>query len=167
MRSLLTSPLPAAVLGAVAPQIEAPASAPTWVTTALFGVFVTLWFLAQIGRLPGASEERRSPQSLAMSDRDRSAINRAIKQLDKVHGLVATRSSEDGIERFLAHHQITREAHDVLRSLADNHAILQGLVEDHRTQTRAMLSTLQTIESSLRTVLSNQEAIKGRLDDVG
>lgn len=85
---LLAVPVPALV-AAVVPQVqpELLEGLPGWVATGLLGVWVTLWFLDRVGKLPGRGSGER------FTSRDR-------EKLDRLVHLFLFRGDEDGIERF-------------------------------------------------------------------
>lgn len=91
---LLAMPMPF-LLGAVVPQVDEHLlqGAPGWVATAFLGVWVTLWFLDRVGKLPGRSEGDRRVHAFTTDDRE---------MLRGLHRLFLHRDGEDGIERFPA-----------------------------------------------------------------
>lgn len=84
------------------------AGAPGWVLTALFGVFITLWFLREVGKLPGQGTRATTPEKgFTPLDGER---------LEKLYYLLAQRN-EEGVERFLKLAQEQRAAHQVQRDI--------------------------------------------------
>lgn len=119
MIRFLEIPLPILV-AMIAPQIDKPPSgdslmgAPEWVSVFLAGVFVVLWLLNAIGKLPGAHGERRK---VSFTDEDRATLHEALAKSKKLSELLATRN-DDGMERILVMAQQTRETHDRLADVA-------------------------------------------------
>lgn len=91
----------AAVLSQLGQNV--PPGAPGWVLTALFGAFITLWFLREIGKLPG----QKASNDLSDLDSER---------IEKLYYLLAQRN-DDGIERFLKLAQEQREGRDIQKQI--------------------------------------------------
>ncbi len=116
MMKLFNLPIPV-VVALILPQVsagkvDAPGSipgAPAWASIVIATVFLLLWFLNTIGRLPGTNggTNRRSANFTA-EDR---------LQLKKVADLLATRN-DDGMERILVMGQQTREIHECMSAIA-------------------------------------------------
>lgn len=125
--TLLSLPVP--IFSAVLiPQItpELVDGMPGWVAVLLLGVWVTLWFLDRVGRLPGQPDKKfwEEAESFSKSDRER---------LDKVYTLLAHRDDQDGIERFLKFLQESRISHkamdDLVKLQSDTNIKLERLIQ--------------------------------------
>lgn len=109
---MLTLPIPM-IVAVVMPQIDKPEAGMTPGTAGsliLGTVFLLLWFLNAIGKLPGNGSDRRTH---AYTSADRA-------QMTKLTDLLAERIGEDGLERYLIQAQQTREIHESMVSVAKN-----------------------------------------------
>ncbi len=110
---LLGLPVPI-LLAVVLPQVDKPPvdvpgmSAGTAGSLVLGTVFLLLWFLNAIGKLPGNGANRRTN---AFTNADRA-------QVKKITDLLAERIGEDGLERYLIQAQQTREIHECMTEVA-------------------------------------------------
>lgn len=118
---LFTVPVPvfAAVL---VPQL-APTlleEGPGYIATAILGVWVTLWFLDRVGKLPGRPQGERRSASFVDADR---------KKLEELYHLFLRRGDDDGIERFPKFMQEARGSDmRVVELLTETNAKLERLV---------------------------------------
>jgi len=88
---LLNAPVPV-LMAILAPQIEPPdMSTPAWVAAIIGVAYVLLSYLNWIGRLPGATGERRTR---SFTDADRAMLTETHDQLEAVHEVV-TREDKD------------------------------------------------------------------------
>lgn len=114
MVKLLSLPVPILV-ALILPQFDKPPpdvpgmSSGTAGSLILGTVFLLLWFLNAIGKLPGNGGNRRS-QTFTNADR---------AQVKKVADLLASRN-DDGVERYLVQAQQTREIHECMLKVAKN-----------------------------------------------
>lgn len=107
--------LPIPILVAVIlPQVDKPPtdvpgmSLGTTGSLILGTVFLVLWFLNAIGKLPGNGANRRR-QAFTSEDR---------AQVQKITDLLAERIGDDGLERYLVQAQQTREIHECMLEVA-------------------------------------------------
>ncbi len=111
---LLSLPVPI-IVALILPQVDKPPvdvpgmSSGTTSSLILGTVFLVLWFLNAIGKLPGNGSNRRS-QAFTSADR---------AQVKKVTDLLAWRN-DDGVERYLVQAQQTREIHESMSKIAEN-----------------------------------------------
>jgi hypothetical protein len=110
MKSLFTLPLPIFV-GALAMQGNGPSiEGPGWLMAALTGVFVVLWLLNAVGRLPGGGP-KNGPTTFGTGQRE---------QLAELHWIV-TREDRDkpGWPMVWSSARETREIRELLKGLSE------------------------------------------------
>ena len=143
MLRLLDLPLPvlaAMVVPQVAPdmlQVPDVPEGPSYIATGLLAVWVTLWFLDRIGKLPGRPQGER--RNAAFTPEDRQLLARLVdsnsrlveieeknsERTHRLYELLAFRDG-DGIERFLKYLQEARDAHRVQR---ENNTLLKRVLQ--------------------------------------
>ena len=115
---------------------------PGWLMGALFGVWLVLWLLDRIGKLPG-----RVPNGVhaGYQPPDRERLNR-------VHDLLAWKD-DDGVPRFLRHVMETHQAVERQHIHVENQQKLNGMIDDNNKlvglvtdQLRAMNQRLDALE---------------------
>lgn len=122
MLKSLSIPIPPIAVGAL--QMTTPGlseSGPGWLATLLLGVWVTLWFLREIGKLPGKAEPPAVPFG-GFDDEDR-------KRLEALYHLLAFRDDKEGVERFLKYMQEARASHATMQSIDARLAELARAIE--------------------------------------
>lgn len=148
---MLALPLPiyaAAIIPQVAP--EAVDGGPGWVAVFLLGAYVTIWYLNQIGRLPGGAGVNDRRKS-GFQDDDRESLQKLKREVGEIHAMLGHRG-EDGIERFLT----------FVRKVSDTNNRLARLEEDGQRLTSANIATLQAIQTSLAQIHSKLDKLSDR-----
>jgi len=104
------------LLAVAAPQVSPQdiPGAPVWASIVLGTVFVVLWFLNAIGRLPGQNSERRAA---SFTDKDRECLAVTHAYAKKVAELLGARD-DDGLERYLLHAKMTKDTAETLAQVA-------------------------------------------------
>lgn len=149
---LLQLPIP--VLVAVA-QIDVPpemATGPAWVSVFLAGVFVVLWALNAMGKLPGGGSERRAV-SYTPADRDRDQV--VLARLTEIHEIVTEK--EPGVAGWRlvwAPRREIVETRDSVRALAD---LARVWDEDRKTWAAERANLLERI-TKLEDIVRTQDA---------
>lgn len=145
---VLDAPVPvAAAVLQVVPGIDTGNAG--WFTGALFGVWLVLWFLDRIGKLPGRPQ---GGVHVGYQPEDR-------RRVEKVHNLLAT-EDEDGVPRFLRHVIETHlaverqgvyvETTNKLHRLIEDHHKLVGLVADQLRIQNQRTAALETAVEQLK-----------------
>lgn len=154
---LLNAPVP--IIAAIAAQELAPprVEGPAWVTAALAGAFLVLWFLDKAGRLPFSSSERRTG---GYTDTDRAIAATVAAQLAAVHEIVVREDSEKpGWRMVWAPGKETREVRDTVQHLAR----LADLWAEDRERWDHERAKLEQRITQLEDVVRRQEhALQGR-----
>lgn len=106
---LFSLPVPA-LAAVVVPQIDPDllGGLPGWLATGLLGVWVTLWFLDRVGRLPGRPEGERRAHVFTTDDRKK--LEFVADRVERLNHLFLFRGDDDGIERFPKFMQEARAA---------------------------------------------------------
>lgn len=145
---LLNLPLP--ILTAVfVPQLEPPqVTTPGYIAAAMGGAWLVLWYLQQIGKLPGAPERRASDQAVTEK------LDVLADQVDAVHKIV-TREDADapGWPMVWRSMKESREVRDAVTKLA---ALAEVWVKD-REEWRRDKAELQERITRLEDVNRRQE----------
>lgn len=126
MDRLLNVPVPV-ILAAALPQVSTP-TGPEWFLGAIAGIWCAIYLIDKLrgwgwirGKGNGNGDGNgngNGPKTKGYSD----------IRAEKVYNLLATRG-DDGIERFLKHHQMTVETHEIVRALAKNTEAVMDLLE--------------------------------------
>jgi hypothetical protein len=129
---LLALPVPV-LLAVTLPQLDKPMPPETGMAPGTAGslilgtVFLLLWFLNAIDKLPGGKSADRREQSFTKTDR---------AQMQKLTDLLAERIGEDGLERYLLQAQQTRETHECMANVARH---LESLSRNVKTLSEDMV----------------------------
>lgn len=155
-------PLAAGVLFAMQDSSSIiPQQGPEWLMGAVAGIWLVVWLLDKFGKLPnGGPDRRRGPK---FSEGDRHAISEILtrsnqlslrfeqesKRWKHLHGLLTFRSDDDGIERWLKHHQVTGESRMLLEKLVAMTDEIKALRIDEQRKTGVLVSTLEAQQRAL------------------
>lgn len=150
---------------------------PEWLIGAVAGIWLVVWLLDKLGKLPsGGPDRRRGPK---FEETDRRAIldiASGVTQLGQdfktesarwndLHNLLTFRSGEDGIERWLKHHQTTNESKAILERLVAMTEEVRALRNEEHRKTGVLVSTLETIQRQLAAQNRTIESIRDDLEE--
>lgn len=134
---------------------------PEWLIGAVAGIWLVVWLLDKLGKLPsGGPDRRRGPK---FEEDDRKAIQDtlthvvassresqpAFRKMEQLHGLLTFRSDDDGIERWLRHHQATSEILSLMKELVRISKEMSDVRRDDRRKTGMLVSTLEANQKAL------------------
>lgn len=155
--------------GSAAPDVS---GGPQWLMGAVAGIWLVVWLLDRFGKLPnGGVDRRRGPK---FEEEDRRAIRETREGMNRLdarfheeserwrhlHGLLTYRSGDDGIERWLKHHQTTNESKVLLDKLVLMTEEVRQLRADEQRRTGMLVSTLEAIQRSLGAQSREIEALR-------
>ena len=160
------------------PTPGAASQGPEWLMGVVAGIWLVVWLLDKAGKLPGGGIDRR--QGPKFEEEDRKAIietlthvtmmaeqsREAASKTNSLHGLLTFRSDEDGIERWLRHHQITTESHAILQKLVElTNEVSSQRREDNR-RTGILVTTLESIQKTLTRMERQYEELDEKVDKI-
>ena len=142
MLRILNAPLPI-ITAVVMQEIPQPmmTGGPGWAVAVLTGIFIVLWFLNAIGRLPGASGDRRTA---SFRDEDRARLVKVHEIIvredpDKPNWPMVWRASKE-----------MRDAHAVLASLAELKDVWIEDRDEWRRERSRMEERIVRLEDTVR-----------------
>lgn len=149
---------------------------PEWLVGAVAGIWLVVWLLDKLGKLPGNGgvDRRRGPK---FEEEDRAAIRGTLEGVQKLrehlHAEAAKHSqfhqlftgrSDDGIERWLIHHQVTRETKTIVQELVKLTQEMHDLRRDEQRRTGVLVSTLEANQRALVNIQRHLRELTGTDD---
>jgi len=151
---VLDAPVPVAAAALqVVPGIDAGNAG--WFTGALFGVWLVLWFLDRIGKLPG---KPAGGVHAGFHGEDR-------RKAERVHSLLAT-EDEDGVPRFLKHVIETHVAVERQGVYVETTSKLHKLIEDHHKLVGMVTDQLRIQNQRIGAVEKSVDQLKSDYNDL-
>jgi len=156
---LLNLPFPL-LAAAFVPQIQPPeVTTPGYIAAAMGGAWLVLWYLQQIGKLPGANGERRSGSAFEDDDRARAAdvaetVDMVADQMTEVHRIVTREDSDK--PGWAMVWRSSKESHEVREAVAKLATLAETWIQD-REDWRREKADLQARITRLEDINRAQE----------
>lgn len=153
---------------------SSPSGGPEWLIGAVAGIWLVVWLLDKLGKLPtGGVDRRRGPK---FEDEDRKALRDTLtqvvsftrtgqqdsKKIDDLHNLLTFRSDEDGIERWLKHHQVMNDTRVLISELSKMTKEVHDLRLDEQRKSGMLISTLEALQRTQAKMARSLEDISRR-----
>jgi hypothetical protein len=149
MHSIVLAPVVPLAAVAAFPQVPGIAAGeqttPGWVAAAFVGVWVTLWFLDRIGKLPGAAKTE-APQLVVVEPDKLRELLVDPSQVARVHDVVTREDPE-------------KPGYYMVWSTSKERRDLEKKLDDHAKLMHATIATLDAMKRSIATIHKKLDAM--------
>lgn len=148
LMSLVLAPVVPMAAVAAFPQIPgidaAVQTTPGWVAVGAVWVWVTLWFLDRVGKLPGGSKAPQGPQILVVSTDDLRAVTPDRHKADEVHEIVSREDPEKPGYKLVW--SSSKERRDLERKLDEHSKLMHATIETLDAMKRSLAALHKKVD---------------------